>query len=114
MVPADLAPEWIAAWNSHDLNRVLAFYTDDFETSSPHIAKIVGEASGMLHGKPAIRAYWERAMDLFPGLRFTLETVYIGANSVVICYTNQSGRRCAEILFLNQDGKCFRSSGNYA
>ena len=25
------AAEWIAAWNSHDLERILAHYTDDFE-----------------------------------------------------------------------------------
>ena len=114
MVPANLASQWIAAWNSHDLDRVLAFYTDDFEMSSPYIVDIVGEPSGTLFGKPAIRAYWEKAMRLFPGLRFTLETVYTGANSLVICYTNQAGRRCGEILFLNEETKCFRSAAHHA
>lgn len=113
MIPPDVAAEWIAAWNSHDLGRVLAFYTDDFEMSSPHIVNIMGEPSGTLTGKTAIRAYWEKAMGLFPNLHFTLEMLYTGANSVVICYTNQTGRRCAEILFFNDDGKCFRSAGQY-
>lgn len=102
------------AWNSHDLSRVLAFYTEEFEMSSPHIANIMGERSGMLYGKPAIRGYSEKAMVLFPGLHFTLETVYTGANSLVICYTNQAGRRCGEILFLNNEGKCFRSAAHHA
>ncbi len=53
-------------------------------------------------------------MVLFPGLHFTLETVYTGANSLVICYTNQAGRRCGEILFLNNEGKCFRSAAHHA
>lgn len=114
MVPADLAPKWIASWNSHDLDRVLEFYTDDFEMSSPHIVNIMGEPSGTLHGKPAIRAYWEKGIALFPDLHFTLETIYTGADSAVICYTNQAGRRCAELFFFNDDGKCFRSAGNYA
>jgi ketosteroid isomerase-like protein len=114
MIPSILAPEWIAAWNSHDLDRVMAFYTDDFEMSSPHIVTIVGEPSGRLHGKPAIRAYWEKALGLYPGLHFTLETLYTGANSMVICYTNQAGGRSAEIIFFNDEGKCFRSAGNYA
>jgi len=30
--------DWIAAWNSHDLDRVLTHYEDDFEMSSPLIA----------------------------------------------------------------------------
>jgi len=114
MVPANLASQWIAAWNSHDLDRVLAFYTDDFEMSSPYILDILGEPSGTLIGRRAIRAYWEQAMRLFPGLHFTPETVYTGANSVVICYTNQSGGRRSEILFLNDKGKCFRSAAHHA
>jgi ketosteroid isomerase-like protein len=28
------ASEWIAAWNAHDLTRVLSHYADDFEMSS--------------------------------------------------------------------------------
>ncbi|MEI8247817.1 MAG: hypothetical protein WCI51_18415 [Lentisphaerota bacterium] len=36
----EFATEWIAAWNSHDLNRVLSHYSEDFETSSPFIAKM--------------------------------------------------------------------------
>ena len=114
MVPSNIAADWIAAWNSHDLDRVLAFYTDDFEMSSPHIVNIMAEPSGSLHGKPAIRAYWQKAMALFSGLHFTLETVYTGANSVILCYTNQAGRRCGEILFFNEHGKCFRSAAHHA
>ncbi len=53
-------------------------------------------------------------MGLFPGLHFTLETVYIGANSLVICYSNQAGRRCGEMLFFDNMGKCFRSAAHYA
>jgi hypothetical protein len=47
------AAEWIAAWNSHDLDRVLSHYADDFEMSSPYIAELAGEPSGKLKGKEA-------------------------------------------------------------
>lgn len=111
---ADFASDWIAAWNSHDLDRVLRFYTDDLEMSSPHIKDIAGEATGTLHGKASVRAYWEKAMKLRPGLRFSLELVYGGVNSVVICYTNQVGRRCGEVLFFDSEWKCFRSAAHHA
>jgi ketosteroid isomerase-like protein len=39
------AKEWIAAWNSHDLDRILGHYEDDFEMSSPVIPALVGEPS---------------------------------------------------------------------
>jgi ketosteroid isomerase-like protein len=50
------ANEWIAAWNSHDLERILEHYEDDFEMSSPIIAALAGESSGKLRGKLAVGA----------------------------------------------------------
>ena len=34
----EFAREWIAAWNSHDLELILSHYADDFEMASlsPH------------------------------------------------------------------------------
>ncbi len=45
------ARDWIEAWNSHDLDRILAHYTEDFVMSSPYIAQVVGEPSGTLPGR---------------------------------------------------------------
>jgi ketosteroid isomerase-like protein len=36
--------EWIAAWNSHDLERVLALYTDEAEMTSDKIQALGFEA----------------------------------------------------------------------
>jgi ketosteroid isomerase-like protein len=56
------AKEWVAAWNSHDLERILAHYEDDFEMSSPIITALIGEPSGKLRGKAAVGAYWAKAL----------------------------------------------------
>jgi len=53
----DFATEWIAAWNSHDLDRILSHYVEDFEMSSPLIIERKIDPSGVLRGKAAIRAY---------------------------------------------------------
>ena len=60
------AKEWIAAWNSHDLDRILAHYEDDFEMSSPFIRLIAGEAAGKLRGKATIGAYWPKRCKKSP------------------------------------------------
>lgn len=60
------AKEWVAAWNSHDLDRILAHYDDDFEMSSPIITTLVGELSGRLQGKTAVGAYWAKALRSIP------------------------------------------------
>ena len=64
------AKEWIAAWNSHDLDRILGHYEDDFEMSSPVISSLAGEPSGKLRGKAAVGAYWAKALKEVPNLHF--------------------------------------------
>lgn len=108
------AQDWIDSWNSHDLERILSHYTDDFEMSSPLIASVTGEPSGVLNGKDAISAYWSKALTKFPNLKFELEGVYAGAVSIVVTYTNVTrGVRAAELFYFNQAGKVYRASGNY-
>jgi hypothetical protein len=108
------AAEWIAAWNSHDLARVLEHYAEDFELSSPFIVAIAGEPSGRLHGKLAIAAYWSRALARIPELRFELVSVLRGVRSVVLHYRMQDGRGAAEWLEFGADGRVCRSAAHYA
>jgi hypothetical protein len=72
------AADWIDSWNAHDLDRVLAHYTEDFEMSSPYIIQMAGEPSGTLRGKAAVGAYWKKALELIPGLKFDLIAVLAG------------------------------------
>ena len=107
------AREWIAAWNAHDLPRVLAHYRDDFTMASPYIAAITGEPSGVLTGKAAVAAYWQRALAAYPQLHFTLTQVLAGAGSVVICYEGVRGP-AAEVFFFDDDGLVVRAAAHYA
>jgi hypothetical protein len=47
----EFAKEWIDAWNSHDLDRILSHYGDDFEMSSPLIIERKKDPSGVCAGK---------------------------------------------------------------
>ncbi len=109
----EFAEDWIAAWNAHDLPRVLAHYRDDFEMSSPFIAQIAGEPSGVLKGKPAIAAYWQAALERFPDLHFSLQQVCKGAESMVLVYTRKGGV-AAETFFFDGEGMVFRAAAHYA
>ena len=107
------ATEWIEAWNSHDLDRILAHYSETFEFSSPFIIKLMGELSGTLRGKPAIRAYWSKALSLRPDLHFRLVTVYSGVNSIVIHYQRHDASFGAEFFEFGAGGEVIRSSAHY-
>jgi ketosteroid isomerase-like protein len=107
------AEEWIAAWNSHDLERIFSHYTDDFEMSSPYIRERMGEPSGTLRGKAAIRPYWTAGLSWPPPLHFELQHVYAGADSITITYRRSDGRLGAEVLFINAEGKAVQGAAHY-
>lgn len=78
------ACDWTDSWNSHDLQRILSHYADQFEMSSPVIIEVAGEPSGTLKGKDAVGAYWAKALSLMPDLWFELVTTLIGVNSIAL------------------------------
>jgi len=108
----EFAVEWVAAWNSHDLARILSHYSDDFVMSSPRIAVVAGEPSGVLSGKAAVARYWEAALALSPNLHFELESIYLGTDSMAIQYKGMRGP-AIEVFFFNQAGLVSKAAAHY-
>ena len=109
---AAFAQEWIAAWNAHDLERILAHYTDDLEMSSPVIAQTMNEPSGRLRGKAAIGGYWAKALAAHPGLSFECVDTFAGANSVTVLYRGHRGLS-AEVFWFDDRGLVCRAAAHY-
>lgn len=100
------AAEWIAAWNSHNLERILSHYTADFSIETPMALKIVPDSNGMLNGKEAISAYWKIGLERIPDLHFELLDVLVGINGLTIYYFNKANnKKSAEVLFFNSASK---------
>jgi ketosteroid isomerase-like protein len=108
------AEVWIAAWNSHDLQRILAHYAEDFEMTSPRIIDIAGEPSGRLRGKEAVGAYWAKALQRLPDLRFELVSTLVGVSSITLYYRSAGGNLAAEVFHFGADRKVTRASAHYA
>jgi hypothetical protein len=111
---SDFAGEWIAAWNSHDLPRILSHYSANFEMRSPGIVSRMKEPSGILRGADKVGAYWRVALDAQPDLKFELLTVFSGIDTITIHYRNQTGRQGAETLEFGDGCKVVRSGATYA
>lgn len=109
----EFANEWIEAWNSHDLERILSHYTDDFEMSSPFIIERMNEPSGILKGKDNVRPYWQKGLEQIPPLKFELLNVLVGVESVTLLYRNSSGFLAAEVLTFNDKGKVIKGNAHY-
>ena len=97
---------WVEAWNAHDLDAVMSRYAADVVLTSPTAARLLGDASGRVVGRDAVRRYFERGLEAYPELRFELLDVMWGISTVVLYYVNQKGTRTAEFMELN-DGVDF-------
>ena len=108
------AEEWIAGWNAHDLERVLAHYTDDFEMTSPLIVQRMGVPNGRLKGKEAIRAYWGQGLAATPQLHFNLLDVIIGVNALAIVYESiTASRTVIEYIEFDDQRRAVRAEALY-
>ena len=108
-----LAEHWIAAWNAHDLEQIMAHYEEAIELTSPVAAQLLGTSDGKVVGIGNLRAYFQRGLEAYPELRFRLEDVLWGVNSVVLYYINHKGTRTAEFMEISAKGKVARVVANY-
>jgi ketosteroid isomerase-like protein len=109
----EFAREWYAAWNAHDLERILSHYTDDVEMTSPLVSVLTGDAAGRIVGKEAVRAYFTAGLEKYPALHFEPLELFVGVSSLVLRYVGASGQPSAEVVFLDDEGKISRYFAHY-
>jgi limonene-1,2-epoxide hydrolase len=66
----EIARQWLAAFNAHDVPRLVALYADDARHTSPKIRVLHPETGGQLVGKAALTEWWASAIRRLPGLRY--------------------------------------------
>lgn len=109
---ANFADQWVEAWNAHDVESVLQHFDDDVVFTSPVAATLLPQTAGVIRGKPALRDYWTQALEHIANLRFAVEGVYEGIDTIVIAYRNQDGGRVSEVLRFG-DGLVIEGHGTY-
>jgi steroid delta-isomerase-like uncharacterized protein len=76
------ARDWIQAWDSHDVDRILAFYTDDaFYEDVPNV---VNGWDVPLRGQEMIRESLVRTFGQMPDLRFELVSASGAGDRLVV------------------------------
>lgn len=110
---ARFARDWIDAWNAHDLDRVLGHYADDFEMTSPLIVSLMSAPTGRLRGKDRVREYWARALERRPGLRFRLQKVTFGVDSLAVHFQSETGRASVDWFVFDDQGRVVKSYAHH-
>ena len=110
----EFAEEWIAAWNSHDLDRILSYYAADIVFTSPRAAARFPHTQGTVRGIEQLREYWAPLAEIRPHLKFTLEMVLETVDGCTILYRDETGCLVAETMLIEAGGEVVRGIVSHA
>jgi predicted ester cyclase len=110
----DFAREWVAAWNSHNLNVIMSHYADEIEFYSPLIVKLNINPEGRISDKQTLKEYFTKGLAAYPDLEFKLHHVLVGHGSVVLYYESVNNTMSAEFMQLNAEGKITAVRAHYS
>ncbi len=81
-----IAEQWFAAFNEHDLEKLLALYDDDAQHYSPKLKVRQPQTNGYIKGKAALRNWWQDAFDRLPSLQYDVLTITANDERVFMEY----------------------------
>jgi ketosteroid isomerase-like protein len=85
--PLSIARKWFAAFNAHDLEKLLSLYANDAQHYSPKLKLRQPETQGLIKGKDALRSWWQDSFDRLPTLRYEPTKFITDESSVFMEYT---------------------------
>ena len=83
----NIAHQWFAAFNAHDLEKLLLLYDDNAEHYSPKLKVRQPATQGLIKGKAALRDWWQDAFDRLPTLKYDVKKLTADNEQVFMEYT---------------------------
>jgi hypothetical protein len=108
-----LAEEWVAAWNAHDLDAIMALYAPGVVFQTPTIIDTLGIPDGTVRGAERLREHFARGLERLPDLRFDLDDVFAGVSSLAMTYRWADGTPVCELHEYDSDGLIERVQALY-
>lgn len=82
----NLALQWFAAFNEHNLEKLLSLYDDNASHYSPKLKVRQPETQGLIHKKAALRAWWQDAFTRLPSLKYEVKKIVADNDCVFMEY----------------------------
>ena len=109
------ASDWVDSWNSHDLEKILSHYSDDFTIETPMAAKLYPQSHGIVVGKGEVRKYWTIGLEKSRNLRFEILDVLVGVNSLALyLFNTSSNKKSVELMSFNSENKVNKAIVTYS
>ena len=99
---ARFAEQWCEAWNAHDLDRSSISMRMSSSPRQPRRGSCRNRAVESW-GKTCCGPFGPKVCVLLPELRFEIENVTVGLDTLVIGYRNERGVRINEVLIFDGD-----------
>jgi ketosteroid isomerase-like protein len=82
----EIAAKWFAAFNEHNLEKLLSLYSETAEHFSPKLKVRQPETNGLIKGKVALRAWWKDSFDRLPTLNYEVKKLTADEKQVFMEY----------------------------
>ena len=105
--------DWIEAWNTHDLERIMSHYADEVEFTAQTVIARWGKADGKLIGKEELRLHFDKGLALAPDIHFTVEKILWAPNGYAVLYHRENGNRAMDAVELNEGGQAAKVTAYY-
>jgi hypothetical protein len=115
----ELRRHWEDGWNGRDADVIMAPFAEEVVFSSPAIPKFTGEEDqATVAGTGALRAYVVEALRRSGDVRYSVDDLFIGAETVVLVYTchfpDGTTRPGSDLMRVDDDGRVVEWRCHYA
>ena len=100
-----LVEDWIDAWNSRDLDRIMEHYADAVVFEANTVVRRWNRPDGTLRGIEELREHFRRGLELAPTIHFELEEVFSAPSGYAALYRRDNGNRVLDVVELDGEGK---------
>jgi SnoaL-like domain len=114
-----LVADWHEGWNGEDVDRIMAPFAPDVVFTSPFVARVGTDvATEGIAGRDALRAYVTGALRRTPGIRYRVDQVHLGTDTLVLDYTvtfpdGRPPTTGADLMRIDGDGQVVEWRSHY-
>jgi hypothetical protein len=107
------ADTWLAAWNSHDLDAIMACYSPDVDFVASTVVRRWERDDGRLRGAAELRRHFALGLELAPALAFTEESFLTSPAGYALLYRRENGNQVLDVVEVNPAGQAARVRAFY-